>query len=987
MGQHGRVASTSPRLIGRDAELAALRAELGVDGPARGPGTGGSTGVLLGGDAGVGKTRLLGALAQDAADAGWLVATGHCLDFGESALAYLPFSELVGRLQESRPAVVEQVSDQHPSLARLLPGRRLRDGHSEASVPADPGGLVAAVHALLEEIAREQPLLVVVEDAHWADGSTRDLLGVCLARRFTTPVRFVVSYRSDDLHRRHPLRTRVAEWSRWPGVQRTQLAPLPAPDVRALVAELTGGLDESAVRRVVERSEGNAFFVEELVAAEDATGPRGGAGALPEDLADLLLVRLDGLEEPARSVVRQVSVAGRRVSHDLLVATSELAETEVERGVRQAAEAHVLEVAGGAYAFRHALLAEAVYDDLLPGERVRLHARFAAALAGGVVGTAAELARHARRALDLDLALSASVEAGEEALAVGGPEEAAEHLEQALGLLADPARQSASGVDATRVAVRAAQALAAAGHPQRAATLLGEQLEQLPADAPAQQRARLLSAHAEALMIVESDADVVALSRHAVELTPEGETALRATVLAGHARVLAAHAVDEEARAVGLEALALAERLVLPVLASEVLTTLGGLERSGPPEALRPAMAEAVRRAEEAGAVPAELRAHYLWGRGHAERAEWPQARACWTAAVRRGGQVGTPWAPYALESRWQLGLLHHLTGEWEQVLAVTEAALAPGAPSIPAAMVLPVRLLVLLERGEDVTAAARALRASWEREGVVAIHAAEVQLRAAALAGDHDDVLAVHDDAVGVLSRLWHPGFGARVRLAAVALGGVARLVERMPAAQRPWLVQRAHELHGAAAEVARRAGGGHAPWGPEGRYWAARLEAEHARLRWASGLDAPTPEQLADRWREAEQAALTLGHVPETASARAELAASLRRVGEGAAAESLAAQARESARALGAVHLLAALRVGRGPTASRVPEAEQLTPREQEILGLVAQGLSNGEIGRRLVISTKTVSVHVSRVLAKLGAAGRTEAAAIARRRGLVD
>lgn len=989
MRQHGRVASTSARLIGRDAELAQLRARLGGGQP--------TTGVLLGGDAGVGKSRLLGALARELEEAGWLVVTGHCLDFGESALAYLPFSEVIGRLQGAEPDLVERVCEQHPPLTRLLPGRRLRAGRSEAGAPldpldpVDPGGLVAGVHALLDAVADRQPLLVVVEDAHWADGSTRDLVGFCLSRRFEAPVRLVVSYRSDDLHRRHALRPRVAEWSRWPGVHRTQLAPLPEAEVRALVAELADDLDEAAVRRVVDRSEGNAFFVEELVAAEAPAGPRRGDGELPEDLADLLLVRLDGLEEAARSVVRQVSVAGRRVSHDLLVAATELPEAEVERGLRQAVEAHVLEAGAGAYAFRHALLAEAVYDDLLPGERVRLHARFAAALTGGVVGTAAELARHARRALDLDTALTASVEAGEEALAVGGPEEAAGHLEQALELLADPGRLARSGVDAALVAVRASQALAAAGHPQRAATLLGEQLDRLPADAPSGWRARLASAHAEALMIVESDVDVVALSRRAVELTPEGETALRAAVLAGHARVLAAHDVDEEARAVGHEALALAERLGLPTLASEVLTTLGGLERTGPPEALGSAMAEAVRRAAEAGAVPAELRAHYLWGRGHAERGEWPQARACFLAAVRRGEQAGTPWAPYALEARWQLSLLHHLTGEWDEVLALTEAALDPGAPEVPAAMVLPVRLLVLQERGHDVTTAARALRGTWEREGVVAIHASEVLMRAAALAGDHDDVLAVHDDALEVLSRLWHPGFGARVRLAAVALGGLARLLDRAPAAERPALLRRAGDLHRDAAAVAGRAGSGHAPWGPEGRYWAVRLEAEHARLRWVSGAEPPSPQVLAGLWGDVVRAAEELGHVPEATSARAVLATCLRQLGDVSPAESLVAAAREAARALGAVHLVAELRAGRGPGGRGgvvdTEGGEQLTPREHEILGLVAEGLSNGEIGRRLVISTKTVSVHVSRVLAKLGAAGRTEAAAIARRRGLVD
>jgi DNA-binding CsgD family transcriptional regulator/tetratricopeptide (TPR) repeat protein len=980
------VAHTSETMIGRDAELTEMASLLGVlsssdHGRAARPGI-----VLLSGDAGVGKTRLLMELRDLAQSEGWQVLAGHCLDFGDSALPYLPFSEVLGRLDAELPDVVERVGSIHPALSRLQPGRRVRSagesGDDESPHRAlDRADLFGAVHGLLEAAAEKAPVLLVIEDAHWADQSTRDMLGFLFSRSFAGQVSVVASYRSDDLHRRHPLRKQVAEWARLRGVDRLQLSPLSEASVRALVAELVPGhVDEAELRDIVRRADGNAFFVEELVAS--------GTGRwLPDDLADVLLVRLDRLDDNARQVVRIASVAGRKVTHDLLAAASGLGGAELDEGIRKAVEMNVLVAGTGSYSFRHALLGEAVYDDLLPGERVRLHSRYAAALSDGTArGTAAELAFHARKAMDLDTALAASIEAGTEALAVGGPDEAAHHFEQALELLADPTRGEHLDIDLSKLTVKASDALSASGDPERAAAVIREQLDRLSADAPPTWRPRMLSAYARALMVIETTEDPLASSIEAVSLAPEGESGLRAKVLATHAQVLGWFGDPEDAQATGMEALTLAERLDMPMLVSEIITTLSGLKKSGPREALRTALADAVDRAQRTGALHAELRGRYLLGRSHEDAAEWAEADRWFRSASDRGVEAGLPWAPFCLEARWQLAWVKVVTGEWDEALRLTEIGQEDGAPVIPRAVLEPIRLSVLFGRGVDIDDRLAGLRGYWEREGSVAIHACDLVIRSAGRKGDAKAALAAYDDGVGVLGKIWHEWFGARIRLAAVTLDAISRALPRIPAGERAGWAAHIDRLHADGVTVLDRYTDPSGFWGPEGRAWAKRVDAETLRGRWLAGVDAPPQDVLVDTWREAEQLYVEFGHAAELAQVRITLAGILRAVGDPAAARELGDLARATAHELGAQPLLDDLRsIGSAPVRGD-STSDTLTAREGEILALVAEGRSNGEIGKQLFISAKTVSVHVSNILGKLGASGRTEAAAIARRRGLL-
>lgn len=968
-------------ILGRDREIAHLVEHLGLESSPR------SRAVLLGGDAGVGKTRILTELIARAEAAGWSTAMGHCLDFGDSALPYLPFSELFGRLDHHDADLSRRVVETFPALQHLQPGRRLLSG--EAGVPGEGPAraeIFEAVHGALDLLAADAPLLVVVEDAHWADRSTRDLLSFLFTRPFRSSVSVVTSYRSDDLHRRHPLRASVAEWVRVPGVHRLQLPPLADDDVRRLVRSLHGGdLDPRDLVRIVDRAEGNAFFAEELVAAEL------GAQGLPDDLADLLLVRLDRLDDASRAVVRAAAVAGRRVSHELLSVVVEQGPDDLERALRAAVESHVLvRVGNEGYAFRHALLAEAVYDDLLPGERVRLHAAYAEALRSHRVdGTAAELARHARAAHDLDTALRAGIEAGDDAMSVGGPDEAAQHYETALELLADPHRSLPDGVDLVSLVSRTSDAVVASGHPERARKLVRDQLLRLPADAPAHHRARLLMAWANATLLTEQSGEALDATTEAVALVEDEPTALRAKLLGVHAHAHLDHGNVDEAVRLATEALSLARKLDLPMLVADANTTLAGVDQLvGDPDAAVRALQEIVAQARHAHDTAAEMRGLYILGETYIETARLAEARRSYHQASEVARAAGRPWAPYGFDARVLEALTAYLEGDWDGALEATDRINTPGPP-VSEALLDALRMTVAAGRGDpEARDLLPKVRPLWERDGMLAIHSASAAIDAFGDAGDLATALSVHDEMTATVTRMWNPHFPARVRIGALVLGQLANAAGRSSAGERAALLTPVPDLVAATEGVVQRVKKRKRPFGPEGAAWLERFHAEHLRLRWLADADAPDPGVLTAAWQRAAEGFAAMGNPFETARSQARLGAVLRAAGRPDDARPHLDAARATATRLGARPLLDELGtpVREGAGRNRDTAGHELTAREVEILGLVAEGRSNAEIARQLFISAKTVSVHVSNILAKLGAAGRTEAAAIARRQGML-
>ncbi|MBO0892598.1 MAG: AAA family ATPase [Acidothermales bacterium] len=405
------VRMSSDDLVGRAAEPDELTAAL-ADAVAGTPTT-----VFVGGEAGIGKTRLVTTFGERvAADARVLV--GECLQLTGDGVPYAPFTSLFrGLLRDLGPAgVAAHAGAGAGALARLLPELGEVDAGDPRSAQAQ---LFEHVLLLVESLARERPLVLVIEDAHWAGASTRDLLLFLVHSLRDARVLVVVTYRTDELHRTHPLRRLLAEMERAPGVRRVELDRLTRDDVRELLTDILGTEPEPAqVEATYERTGGNPLFVEELVCCRRSDVALPQEAGLTASLRDLLLTRVERLPEPTQEVLRVAAVAGIAVDHELLAEVSGVDDPGLSTALRAAVEGSVLVADERGYTFRHALLREAVYGDLLPGERGRLHARYATELTRHAEprrGRAAAVAYHWYAAFDADRALVAAWEAATEA--------------------------------------------------------------------------------------------------------------------------------------------------------------------------------------------------------------------------------------------------------------------------------------------------------------------------------------------------------------------------------------------------------------------------------------------------------------------------------------------------------------------------------------------------------------------------------------------
>ncbi|MFF7280856.1 AAA family ATPase [Streptomyces griseorubiginosus] len=968
--------SSSTPLVGREDELAWLSSVLER---ARG---GEARAVLVAGDAGVGKTRLLDEVTGRAVADGMTVLTGHCVDLGDVGLPYLPFTEVLGAVaQDERFA---GAFGAYPVVERLLGG----------GSPGDSGDrlrLFEGVAGLLADLADIAPLLLVFEDLHWADQSSRDLLRFLLSRGIlqrsaggapTHRMAVLASYRADDLHRRHPLRPLLAELVRLPAVERLELRPMPDAEVARLVRALREGpLPETTVRRIVERAEGNAFYAEELLAA---TGS--GDGGVPSGLADVLLIRFEQLSDTAQQVLRTAAVAGRRVEHDLLRDAVGLPEEELEAALREAIGRQLLVPgAGDTYAFRHALAREAVYADLLPGERARLHGAFARLLDGrGPRGeSAAERAHHYRESHDLAPALTASLEAADHAQRVGAPAEELRHLEAALDLwsaVEPSARPKGEGLDRVRLMLRASAAAAHTGELHRAVSLTRAALAGVGQEADSELAARVRYTLAGNLMTVDNLTTAFAYSSEALDMIP-ADPPSRTWVWAAATHALAARHVGENETAlrVARQALDRAQELGVTDAQADLLISLAVVEGDGRRSvAGRERLRQARELARSSGNAPVEMRALFNLAIGTYEAGHLEECLPWITEGLDRARRAGLLSSPYPMEMRYLHLLVLYTLGRWDECLqaASTDAEVLPGAGGYR----LGPALYVALARG-DFRAADRARTLLEGPFDWMATLVAGVALtEAAALQGDAEAAVERMRSTVTLLTDDAGTRPHVTVRLAALALSAVADRAGELrlkgdQAGARRW-AETATELLEPARALAVHGG---VPQGPEGQAWLARAEAE-----WVRAVSGPDVEA----WAKAV-AAFDFGDVYEPARCRLRYAEALLAADRREEAAAEARAAREVFARLGATVLLERVDelIRRGRLAEAAPtKASPLTAREQDVLRLLARGRSNRQIGEELFITGKTASVHVSNILAKLGAASRTEAVAVAYRERLI-
>lgn len=944
--------------------------------------TGAPTLVLLGADAGVGKTRLLRHVGDVVAAGGARVVTGHCVDLGEIGLPYLPFAEALGVLRGTDPTAVARVVEARPALGRLLGGTggRAADDAGPADAADERRELFEGVLEVLAACAStEHPLLLVLEDLHWADASSRDLLRFVVSRLSDQPLLVVATYRTDDLHRRHPWRPVAAELARHPRSSHLALAPFTDDELREFAAAVAGrALPEDQLHRLRERAEGNAYFTEELIEAG------ADADALPWSLADVLRTRVERLDAATVRLVQLASAAGRRVDEPLLRAAAQAgpgaapAVGAVDAALREAVAQHVLVVEDGRIAFRHALLAEAVYADLLPGEAAAAHRAFLAALdATPTPGAAAQRAAHALRVPDLPVALGASWEAAVQAARVLAPAEELRHLEVVLRLW-DAVPEVAAGLPASHAAVlrTAAAAASRAGESERAVQLARGAVAAAGDDPLARGGARTdLARH---LLGTESvDAALAEASAALVEL-PDAPSRERAWALATFARAALNAGREDEATETAARAAQVAREVGDVAAESDALTTAAVGEQIDHERSAQ-LLTEALARAVASGDHATELRTRYNLTSTAYYAGDLVRAAHEADVGHRRAVELGMAWAPYGVDLQMFRLLVRYVGGD----LAPPAADEVAGGRGEVRAFLTSVELYAAVARGDgDAVERALALEPWWPRDPLLTQLAGGNAVDALTWRGEPARAVAYADRVDTHVRSVWSPEYLGGIWLGALALAAVADLADARRAAGQDD-ADLVADADARLARVVRTADEGRprgGTLGPEGRAWLARAHAEHARAAGRADVEA---------WRAA-LAELAYGHRYETARVRWRLAEALVARGDRGAAATEAQAALAEAHAMGAAPLAEAVadlvrraRLGGAPAA---PGGDVLTARESEVLTLVAQGLSNRQVGERLFISGKTVSVHVSNVLTKLGASGRTEAVAIAHRRGLL-
>ncbi|MEU5714410.1 AAA family ATPase [Streptomyces sp. NPDC020403] len=997
----------SPVFVGRAGELAVL-----TDALVRAC-SGEPQALLVGGEAGVGKTRLVEEFLSAAGRRDAVVAVGGCVEIGAEGLPYAPFSTALRGLRRALPdAFAEALAGQEGEMARILPELGEAD-----RAPSDEHGtarLFELAARLLERVCAGRTAVLVLEDLHWADASTRNLLAYLFRTLRSGRLVVIGTYRSDDVHRRHPLRPLIAELDRLRTVRRIELDRFSRDEVgRQLTGILAAAPETALADDIFERSDGNAFFVEELARSVECCGDGSG---LSDSLRDLLLVRVEALTEDAQRIARVLAEGGSTVEHALLAAVAGLAEEELDAALRAAVGANLLLPVpdSGGYRFRHSLVREAVSDDLLPGERTRLNRRYAEALEADpslvrADESAARLASYWYAAHDAARALPAVLKAAAEARRRYAYAEQLRLLERAMELWDDVPHE----VRATLRPLDYAEAYPGCGCESEPLDHLDLMAEATVAARVGGDRERALALAKKALRVLDTDTDP-----------------LRAAWFWVQRSLL----TQNLSRGDGWQELATAQELVRGLHPSavhaDVLSTVaswGALHRPGPDSLA--AADRAVEYAQLVGAEDIELHARLTRGWLTIDAGGVEEGLAEMYAVRDRADELHL----VGVMSRAGINLPSSLesTGRSLEAVAAAEHGIAicraHGLPDSEAwVRANQAQSLFSLGHWEESRATldtAAPLTRSRKAEGLVASRRAELALARGDLA-EAQEQLALSRRIAGLHDpqpqHLINP---VRHTMAVAAQQG--RLAEARAAFETlsdegfpPGTQRYALPLLQAAAEIEADARG--LPAMEPGRpailarirghlkrlpvlvpVWAAYGALVEAELARAEGADTPghwaraaeafaplsRPYELARaRYRWAEAVLTATGDRAPAAALLREAHAVAERLGARPLAESvalLAGRARiELAEAAGGDGRAAGAGSGAGAPGVDATASFGLTAREREVHRLVAAGYTNRRIAEELYISPKTASVHVSHILAKLNVASRGEAAALAHR-----
>lgn len=965
----GAVTERSPisSFVGRSAELALY--ERAVNDTRDGlPSV-----LLVSGEAGIGKSRLVAEGARRSAVPLYL---GRCVQVGGDLIPLRPVADLLRQVRRSVPGALAGADLFAPSGK----GGARGSGTAESGLGGS-ARLFVTVLDLVGTLAAEGPVVVGIEDLHWADDATWDLFEFLARNVVDERVVLVGTHRANEANANRSHRRRLAELSRLPGVHRVHLSGLGRDDVTAWVPDLIGGPAAPAlVDEVLARGQGNPFFTEQLVAAHVA------GEAIPIVLSDLISVDIAELDRSTREVLNAVAAVGHETSHGLLVRVADLGEEAVEQAVRVAIDAQLLVVDSGAYRFRHALIGEVVYADVLPPQRARLHRRIAEVVQEDPAGVApradraGELAFHLDRAGDPGAAFLALLAAADAAESVA-PGAAYRHLERALELW-DAAGESAAGEHRGHRMWQAAElAEATVGSDRavelaRAAAAVGS-----PAQGEAWGHERLGRYLWASGRLAESQTEF----ERAASLLTDDEGPEAAGVFAGLGQAEFMAGRFESADRLSRKAIELTPSFVTDPLTWVVARHVQGSVRNhlGEPDA----GVELCRDAFLA-APTAHSRGFcaFLYGIVLLSAGRTQEAINVALDAVAEGHRAGLDRSLGGLTDTVAAEGLIRL-GRWNEAEAILERRFTDDSVPLGALRLGRARAMLAARRGDGDQA--RALLADATGHPVDGVHLSFL------LVGSADVHLILKDwaEAAEAAERGWSANpitvllWSARFAMLTVEAGvelALDAIASRQPIDLTYTVARLQERIDVVANEIATRTED------CPGRDTIAHLAHAKASI---SRLTAPDP----DAWAEAAQRWSDLGD-------RWWTAVTLLREGEAAASAGMADRAATAIRGahalatdLSASPLLAEVEAVSRRTRISIDEPARvdldessisqlgLTPREAEVLTLVSAGRTNRQIGEELFVSQKTAGVHVSNILRKLGVSSRVDAAAVAQRLGV--